>query len=262
VWGFIRAAVQMHVDAIKAVIGWFAALPGLFAGWFGAAKDWAVQKFTALVSWLAGLPGRALAAINNLNIYLGTKAIQAGNALKNAVVDRAVALLSWLGGLGGRAVRAVGNFHSLLYSKGQDVITGLWNGISSMGGWLWGRVTSFVKSHVVDAASSFLHIGSPSKLMADEIGHWIPAGIAQGAEDNAGVVDNAMRNMIKPEAYRPAQSAVGIAPVAGAAAATTGRPSSLTARWVNGGSDKFLDWLQERIRIEYGGDVTNLNTGR
>jgi hypothetical protein len=172
-----------------------------------------------------------------------------------------MALLNWLGGLGSRAYRAVGNFHSLLYSKGQDVITGLWNGISSMGGWLWGRVTSFVKSHVVDAASSFLHIGSPSKLMADQIGHWIPAGIAQGAEDNAGVVDDAMRNMIKPEAYRPAAASVGTAPYAGAASAT-GRAPQLTAKWVNGGGDPFLDWLQERIRIQFGGDVTNLNTGR
>ncbi|MFE3857777.1 phage tail tape measure protein [Streptomyces griseorubiginosus] len=262
VWGFIRAAVQMHVDAIKAVIGWFASLPGLFAGWFGAAKDWAVAKFTALVSWLAGLPGRALAAINNLNVYIGNKAIQAGNALKNAVVDRAVALLSWLGGLGGRAVRAVGNFHSLLYNKGRDVITGLWNGISGMGGWLWSKVTSFVRSNVVDAAKSFLHIGSPSKLMADQIGHWIPAGIAEGAENNAGVVDTAIRNMTDLGQYRPAPASVGMAPFAGTAAASGGRPLTGTLRLVNSSADPFMDWLKERIRVEFGGDVTALNSGR
>lgn len=262
VWGAIKAVVAMHVNAIMAVIGWFASLPGKFAGWFGAAKDWAVAKFTALVSWLAGLPGRALNAINNLNIYIGNKAIQAGNALKNAVIDRAMALVNWLGGLGSRAYRAVGNFHSLLYSKGQDVITGLWNGISSMGGWLWGRVTSFVRSNVVDAAKSFLHIGSPSKLMADQIGHWIPAGIAEGAENNAGVVDTAIRNMIKPEAYRPAAASVGTAPYAGAASATAGRPLQAMVRLVNSSNDPFMDWLKERIRVEFGGDVTALNSGR
>lgn len=262
VWGFIRAAVQMHVDAIKAVIGWFASLPGLFAGWFGAAKDWAVQKFTALVSWLAGLPGRALAAINNLNVYIGNKAIQAGNALKNAVVDRAVALLSWLGGLGGRAYRAVGNFHSLLYSKGQDVITGLWSGISSMGGWLWGKVSSFVRSNVVDAAKSFLHIGSPSKRMADEIGHWLPPGIAEGAENNRGVLDKTMQRLTDPAAYRPAPVSVGTAPFAGAASAVAGRGPQGTLRLVNSSSDPFMDWLKERIRVDFGGDVTALNSGR
>lgn len=262
VWGAIKAVVAMHVNAIMAVIGWFAQLPGKFAGWFGAAKDWAVQKFTQLVSWLAGLPGRALSAINNLNVYIGNKAIQAGNALKNAVVDRAMALINWLGGLGSRAYRAVGNFHSLLYSKGQDVITGLWNGISSMGGWLWGRVTSFVRSNVVDAAKSFLHIGSPSKLMADQIGKWVPAGVAQGVEDNAGVVDDAMRNMIRPEAYRPAAASVGTAPYAGAASATAGRAPQGTLKILNSSNDPFMDWLKERIRVDFGGDVTALNSGR
>lgn len=262
VWGFIKSFVAGQVALIIGIIMWFAGLPGLFAGWFGAAKDWAIAKLTALVLWLAGLPGRALASINSLNTYIGNKAIQAGNALKDAVISRAMALLNWLGGLGGRASRAVGNFHGLLYDKGRDVITGLWNGISSMGGWLWGRVTSFVRSNVVDAAKSFLQIGSPSKRAAGEIGHWIPAGIAEGAEDNAGVIDTAMRNMTDLGAYRPAPTSLGIAPVAGAASATAGRMPPLTARWIGGSGDKFMDWLQERIRIEYGGDVTNLNTGR
>ncbi|CAM5534900.1 phage tail tape measure protein [Streptomyces canus] len=262
VWGAIKAVVAMHVNAIMAVIGWFASLPGKFAGWFGAAKDWAVQKFTALVSWLTGFPGRALGAINNLNVYIGNKAIQAGNALKNAVIDRAMALVNWLGGLGSRAVRAVGNFHSLLYNKGRDVITGLWNGISGMGGWLWSKVTSFVRSNVVDAAKSFLHIGSPSKLMADQIGHWIPAGIAQGAENNRGALDKTMQGLVDPAPYRPAAASVGTAPYAGAASATAGRPLQAMVRLVNSSNDPFMDWLKERIRVEFGGDVTALNSGR
>ena len=262
VWGAIKAVVAMHVNAIKAVIGWFAALPGLFAGWFGAAKNWAVQKFTALVTWLTGFPGRALAAINSLNVFIGNKAIQAGNALKNAVVNRALSLINWMGGLGSRTVRAVGNFHSLLYNKGRDVITGLWNGISGMGGWLWSKVTSFVRSNVVDAAKSFLHIGSPSKLMADQIGHWIPAGIAEGAENNAGVVDTAIRNMTDLGQYRPAPASVGMAPFAGTAAASGGRPLTGTMRLVNSSADPFMDWLKERIRVDFGGDVTALNSGR
>ena len=38
-------------------------------------------------------------------------------------------------------------------------------------------------------------IGSPSKLMRDEIGQWIPAGIAEGIEDNASMVTDAMKNI-------------------------------------------------------------------
>ena len=40
-------------------------------------------------------------------------------------------------------------------------------------------------------------IGSPSKVFADQIGRWIPAGIAAGIEANSGVVTNALSDLSK-----------------------------------------------------------------
>ena len=40
-----------------------------------------------------------------------------------------------------------------------------------------------------------LKIGSPSKVFRDEIGQWIPAGIAEGIESGIGTINSAMADM-------------------------------------------------------------------
>ena len=52
-----------------------------------------------------------------------------------------------------------------------------------------GNVKSWLKK--------FFKIGSPSKLMADEIGQWIPAGIAEGITGNMKTLGSAMKGMTK-----------------------------------------------------------------
>ena len=47
----------------------------------------------------------------------------------------------------------------------------------------------------VSAAKRFLHIGSPSKVMKDKIGRWIPAGLAVGMQHNLGMVAKASDQM-------------------------------------------------------------------
>lgn len=46
-----------------------------------------------------------------------------------------------------------------------------------------------------EAVKGFFGIKSPSKLMRDEIGQYIPAGIAEGIEDNLGLVTDAMDDL-------------------------------------------------------------------
>lgn len=81
-----------------------------------------------------------------------------------------------------------------LASVGLDIVHGIWNGISSAAGWLFGQIRSFA-SNLVASLKGAMKIGSPSKVMADEIGRWIPAGIAVGIEDNAGLISQAMSGL-------------------------------------------------------------------
>lgn len=79
-----------------------------------------------------------------------------------------------------------------LINVGENIIKGLGQGIDNAVGWLENKVKS-IGSSILGGLQSFLHMGSPSKLLADEVGKWIPAGIAVGIEDNMGPLDSAAR---------------------------------------------------------------------
>jgi hypothetical protein len=57
---------------------------------------------------------------------------------------------------------------------------------------------SNVASSVLGAAKSLLHIGSPSKVFADEVGAMIPAGIAQGIDAAHGLINSALASALNP----------------------------------------------------------------
>ena len=62
---------------------------------------------------------------------------------------------------------------------GKYLVEGLWDGISGMANWVKEKVTGFA-DRIVENMKSALGISSPSKVFRDEVGHWIPEGIAIG----------------------------------------------------------------------------------
>lgn len=76
-------------------------------------------------------------------------------------------------------------------SVGINIIKGIVNGLQSMASALWDAITDIAKG-AFNAVKEFFGIASPSKLMRDEIGRYIPAGIAEGITGNAGLVSDAM----------------------------------------------------------------------
>lgn len=77
---------------------------------------------------------------------------------------------------------------------GKDIIDGLINGIGSMAGALWDAAKNVAKS-ALDSIKNFFGIASPSRLMRDEVGRFIPAGIAVGIEKNTQPLKKAMRDI-------------------------------------------------------------------
>jgi TP901 family phage tail tape measure protein len=87
-------------------------------------------------------------------------------------------------------------------SLGADVVRGIWNGISGMGGWLWNQVSGFATGMLHHLASAF-GIGSPSKyttehglMLATGVGQGVAAGTPQAiakAKAMAMLVINATR---------------------------------------------------------------------
>ena len=83
-----------------------------------------------------------------------------------------------------------------MMEAGKELVNGLWEGIKKN----WDNLASSVTelgSKLVDKVKGFFKIGSPSKLFADEIGQWIPEGVAVGIEANADSVNEAVDDMVK-----------------------------------------------------------------
>lgn len=68
-----------------------------------------------------------------------------------------------------------------IYEIGNNIVTGLWNGINDMKDWLFERIGTFFDD-IVNGIKDGLGIHSPSTVMAEEIGHWMPLGVASGFE--------------------------------------------------------------------------------
>ena len=77
---------------------------------------------------------------------------------------------------------------------GKNIILGIKNGITSLGSSLKDAIVNIAKK-AFQSVKNFFGIASPSKLMRDEIGKYIPLGMAVGIEANADSVKDAMSDI-------------------------------------------------------------------
>lgn len=74
---------------------------------------------------------------------------------------------------------------------GKNIIEGIKNGITNAAKLIKDAALEAAKQ-AFNAVKDFFGIKSPSKLMADKVGKFIPAGLAEGILDNEGLVTSAM----------------------------------------------------------------------
>lgn len=77
---------------------------------------------------------------------------------------------------------------------GKDIISGLINGLGKMGNALW-EAAKKVANSVLDSIKKALGIKSPSRVMAEEVGRFIPPGVAVGIEGNTKPLTDAMEEL-------------------------------------------------------------------
>ena len=82
-----------------------------------------------------------------------------------------------------------------MLSVGEDIVSGIWSGISSSFSWLKSKLTQWV-GNVTDFIKRLFGIGSPSKVMADEVGKWLSEGIALGFTDDMPKAVGEMKNSL------------------------------------------------------------------
>lgn len=94
--------------------------------------------------------------------------------------------------MGTQIVTTVKNFDWI--GLGKDIINGIINGVKMMGDTFITTVVSMCQG-ALQAVKNFFGIKSPSKVMANEVGRYIPEGIAVGISKYSGAVNDAMEEL-------------------------------------------------------------------
>lgn len=186
-WGasLVQFVTQDIPQFISGVVEWFTQLPGMVWTWLletiNKTAEWvsqmiqkavqAGQEFiTNVVNFIQQLPGTVWSFLSNTissaASFVGSfanQAIQAGRQFFNGIVN------------------TVRQIPGQMISIGADIVNGIRSGISGAWGALTGWLGNMARG-LIDGVKSALGIGSPSRLFADRIGKWIPAGITLGVE--------------------------------------------------------------------------------
>lgn len=92
-------------------------------------------------------------------------------------------------------VSALGQGISQIAEVGANLVRGLWQGIQSLAGWIWDKVSGWI-SGIWDGILNFFGINSPSKEMA-WVGEMLVEGLAGSIENNGGQAVKAAEGMSK-----------------------------------------------------------------
>lgn len=134
--------------------------------------------------------------LTNLPSFLGQMidaAVTLFNGIVSALPEVVPAVLDGISSLLSEVFDAVSSFD--LAAAGRDLIQGLINGVTSMGGALLDAIGGVVDG-AVDWAKSLLGIASPSKVFR-EIGRFATQGMAIGIEDDMGLVASAVSGVME-----------------------------------------------------------------
>ncbi len=82
-------------------------------------------------------------------------------------------------------------------SVGKNIVDGIAQGVTDNGENITTALTD-VLNDVAENVTMTLQINSPSRVYADEVGRWIPEGIALGITQHAGTVAEAMDGAVRP----------------------------------------------------------------
>lgn len=213
-WGInlYNTASTWVTNTINAVVQFFSELPGKVWNWLvstvnkviqwgtnllAAASSAAQNAINKVVEWFQQLPGKIWTWLTNTI----TKVIQFGADLKAKATAAAQGFVTNL-------ADGVKSLPDKFKEIGSNIVTGIWNGISSGWNWLVDKVKSLADS-LFQGAKDALGIESPSKVFAQEVGRWIPPGIGVGMEKAMPDLQNQVDSEMEELASRM-QTAVAI----------------------------------------------------
>lgn len=202
----IKDVISTYLDAIKNVFSsiWNA-IGGTVTSVWNSIKSTVSNAINNVKNTVSNVLNSVKSTISNIienikNIFSnGFNAVRntvsnAFNAVSSTVSGAVNNVINFVSSLPSRIAGIFGNAGSLLVSAGRNIINGLINGITGAVSGAVRAVKNAVSS-IVNGAKSFLGIHSPSTVFRDEIGQYIPEGVAVGIEANTDSAIDAVHSM-------------------------------------------------------------------
>ncbi len=186
-WGqnMVQNASSAMSNMLSTIISWVQQLPG-------KVWTWLVNTVTKLIQWGQNMVSNASTAMSNMISKVVSWVQQLPEKVWTWLSNTAQKVVTWgtdlatkgaaaAKGLFDAVVNGVKELPSKMAEIGGNIVTGIWNGISSGWDWLKNKVSSLAES-LLDSAKDALGIHSPSREFADEVGKFIPPGISTGVK--------------------------------------------------------------------------------
>ena len=172
-------------DIVAAIIDVLAELPGLIGEVFA-------EIVTDLVEWGQQMLSNASMAMSNMLSQVNSIIQELPGKIWTHLVNAVNKVIAWgqqMAQKGAAAatqlfnsiVNGLSSLPSKMAEIGSNIVSGIWNGISSGWNWLTNKVSNLANS-LLDAAKDALGINSPSKEFADKVGRWIMPGVGKGLD--------------------------------------------------------------------------------
>ena len=173
--GAFQAVATIFDTITSAILGVLDFFIGVFTGDWEQALNGIKEFWSAIWDGICGIFETIVDTLMGIGevilSWFGTTWEDALNNVKDFFTNIWNNIVDFFSGLPGR-----------MADIGYNIVTGIWDGISGAAGWLWNQISGFC-SNIVNGIKNFFGINSPSKLMEDAVGKWLPPGIAVGFED-------------------------------------------------------------------------------
>ena len=172
----ISAVLQLASAIFVALVN---SVPKLIDFIKGSIKNLA-NLFADFLSWIVPHVASGIEkAVNTVKSW--------GNQIKDFIfglIDKIrTAIVDWINNI---KITISTGFNALVdkvVSIGTNLVAGIWKGVSGSYDWIKSRITEWV-GNVVNFFRKLLKISSPSEVMAESVGKWMPEGIAAGFESD------------------------------------------------------------------------------
>lgn len=157
------------------------ALPSLIEPLIESVGDIIVKVITLLPTFIPQM------IQSSITLFMGIV-----QAIPTIIIEIVKQIPTIIASIVGGLMQGVGD----LFNVGVELIKGLWEGIKSMGDWLWDKVKDFGEK-ITGFFKKIFRIKSPSKVFADTIGKNLALGIGEGFDDNIVEVEKNMAKSMK-----------------------------------------------------------------